>query len=50
MYRRQVRDLFEAIIISNILSNPEANPGSIHLEERVKVFKEFYRGETPIFD
>ena len=50
MYRRQVRDLYEAIIISNILSTPEAILASDHLVKKVKAFKEFYRGETPIFD
>jgi len=47
--RQQTRDLFQAIVISNILSNPEANLGSSNLENKIKAFEELYKGKTPIF-
>ena len=47
--RQQISDLFQAIVISNILSNPEATLGSSHLDGKIKLFKEFYKGKTPIY-
>lgn len=48
-FRQQTSDLFQAIAISNILSDPNANLGSTHLENKIKAFKDSYKGETPIF-
>jgi hypothetical protein len=50
MYRRQVRDLFEAIVISNILSYPEVEDDSAKMERRIEAFKKYYKGESPLFD
>ncbi len=48
-FRRQVSDLYQAIVISNILSDPRAIEGSIHLRNKINSFKEQYKGKTPIF-
>ena len=47
--RQQTSDLFQAIVISNILSNTEATFGSAHLDDKIKLFKEFYIGQTTIY-
>jgi hypothetical protein len=47
-YRQQTSDLFQAIVISNILSDPQATLGSTHLDHKLIVFEEFYKGKTPI--
>ncbi|UCD33570.1 MAG: hypothetical protein JSV38_06830 [Desulfobacterales bacterium] len=50
MYRRQVKDLYEAIVISNLLTDPDITKRSWQMEDRIKGFKEHYKGRTPIFD
>ena len=49
-YQQQVSDLYQAIVISNTFSDPNANLDSTHLEHKIKAFKELYKGKTPIFD
>ena len=49
-YHQQVKDLFDAIIISNIISDPQATKGSTHLKLKKDEFKECYRDKPPIFD
>jgi hypothetical protein len=48
-YSQQTSDLFQAIVISNILSDPEAQFTSSHLEGKIVAFKELYKGKTTIF-
>ena len=48
-FRQQVSDLYQAIVISNILSDPEAQYTSSHLAHKISAFKEFYKGKTTIF-
>ncbi|UCD89889.1 MAG: hypothetical protein JSW04_00145 [Desulfobacterales bacterium] len=50
MYRRQVKDLYEAIVISNLLTDPNITQESRQLEDRIKAFKKHYKGKTPIFN
>ena len=49
-YRQQTSDLFQAIVISNILSDPEARLGNKNLDNNIEAFKQMYKGQTPIFD
>ena len=49
-HRQQISDLYQSIVISNILSDPNATEGSARLDAKIKVFKLFYKGKTPIFD
>lgn len=49
-YRQQTRDLFQAIVISNILSDPEARLGNKNLDNDIEAFKQMYKGKTAIFD
>ncbi|MEJ2104764.1 MAG: hypothetical protein P8X47_09335 [Ignavibacteriaceae bacterium] len=49
-YRQQISDLYQAIVISNILSDPEARLGNIKLDNNIEAFKKLYKGDTPIFD
>lgn len=48
-YRRQTSDLFQAIVISNILSNPIAFPGSGQEDTIIEAFEKLYKGKTPIY-
>ncbi len=48
-FRRQVSDLYQAIVISNILSDPNAQYTSSHLDDKLRAFKKFYKGKTQIF-
>ena len=48
-FRQQTSDLFQAIVISNILSDPEARLGNFKLDDNIEAFKELYKGKTPIF-
>ena len=43
-FRQQIRDLYEAIVISNIVTERR------ELEGRIEAFKQHYRGRTPIFE
>lgn len=49
-YRQQTKDLFQAIVISNILSDPEARLGNKNLDNDIEAFKQMYKGKTAIFD
>jgi integrase len=48
-YRQQTSDLFQAIVISNILSDPEARLGNVKLDHNIEAFKKIYKGKTPIY-
>ena len=50
MYRRQVKDLFEAIVISNLLVDPKVENTSAQMTRRIEAFKKCYKGKTPLFD
>ena len=49
-FRQQVRDLYQAIVISTFII-PEAKTmvGST-LQGRISIFREYYKGKTHIFD
>jgi len=46
-FRRQVGDLYQAIVISTLISGPTAT-GS--LDSAIESFKSKYKGKTRIFD
>ena len=46
-YQNQVSDLFQAIVISNIIG-PEARRDE-KVDHNIRQFKEKYKGKTPIF-
>lgn len=46
-YKGQTRDLFQGIIVATLISAPTATGG---LNEAIKAFKQYYKGETKIFD
>lgn len=45
-YKKQTRDLYQAIVISTLLSGPSSHGGYRECKE---VFKKEYAGETKIF-
>ncbi len=49
-YSQQTSDLYQAIVISTILSDPNATEGSSHLGNKIGSFKKHYKGKTPVFD
>jgi hypothetical protein len=46
--RQKTSDLFQAIVISNFLSHPDIDEGQAKTDRRIKLFKEKYKGKTPI--
>jgi hypothetical protein len=45
-HRQQTTDLYQAIVISNLIGERPMVSGS----EKIKYFKAKYKGKTPIFD
>lgn len=48
-YKQQVGDLYQALVISNIISAPTVSSGVAGLEGLKNVFKSEYHGKTEIF-
>jgi hypothetical protein len=48
-HQQQIKDLFQAIVISNLLVSDTASPGSSRIDERINGFKKLYPGLTQIF-
>ena len=48
-HQQEIKDLFQAIVISNLLVSDTASPGSSRIEERINGFKKLYLGSTQIF-
>ena len=49
-HRQQISDLYQAIVISNFISNLDRAEGYSSIENMKREFKMEYKGKTPIFD
>ncbi len=48
-FRRQISDLYQAIVISNLISSFSDVPATSTLEGMIREFNTKYKGKTPIF-
>jgi len=46
-FKQQIKDLYQAIVVSNIVLGPE---GVGPRESSIQAFKRLYKGDTKIFD